>query len=186
MNNWFPLHCHSDRSLLDGLSKPEQIADRCKELGLKGSAISDHGSCSAVVTFTKAMNKHGLKPVRGNEFYLCPHDASDKSPENDKRSHLVVLAKNHAGWLNLVKATSASNQPEFFYRKPRLDLDRLAAFGGGNFVTFSGHPGSDLANVIFKDIKAAYGARTREAALAVKEVIVPVPTPPTQTDSPIR
>ena len=165
MSEWFPLHCHSHYSLLDGLSKPQQIAERCKKLGLAGSALSDHGSISGTVAFVKAMKKVGLKPVCGNEFYLCEKDATIKDASNDKRSHLVVLAKNLAGWHALVKATSASHSPEFFYRKPRLDLERLASFSNGNIIVFSGHPGSDLANIIFKDYRAAYAARTREGVL---------------------
>jgi DNA polymerase-3 subunit alpha len=164
MSNWFPLHTHSHYSLLDGLSKPQQIAERCKALGHAGCALTDHGTISGSISFIKAMKKEGLKSVLGNEFYVVPQDASIKTPENDRRSHLVVLAKNLAGWKALVQATSASQSPEFFYRKPRLDLGRIASFGKGNFIAFSGHLGSDLANVCFVDYRKAYGARTYEAA----------------------
>jgi predicted NUDIX family phosphoesterase len=47
MSVWFPLHMHSHFSLLDGLSKPEQIAGRLLECGYEGSALTDHGSSGA-------------------------------------------------------------------------------------------------------------------------------------------
>jgi hypothetical protein len=50
-----------------------------------------------------------------------------------------------------MRASSASYRPEHSYRKPRLDLERLAAFGRGEFIVFSGHMGSDLANVCFTE-----------------------------------
>lgn len=164
MSNWVPLHCHSHFSLLDGLSKPAQIADRLVECGYAAGAISDHGTIAGAFSFSKALEKKKLKPILGNEVYLCERDASVRDKTNAKRSHLVVLAKNLRGWKNLIRATSTSNRPEYFYTKPRLDLDRLASFSGGEWVTFSGHMGSDLADVCFDEPKYAYAAKTYEDA----------------------
>lgn len=164
MPEWCPLHQHSTYSLLDGLSRPKDIAKKCKEQGYKAAAISDHGNLSCVPQFVKALKKAGVKPLLGNEFYLCPQDAAIQIKENRPQSHLVVLAKNLDGWRGLIKATSESNKPEFFYYKPRLDLGRLWSFANGNWTIFSGHPGSDLADVCFVDARKAYGARTYEEA----------------------
>jgi DNA polymerase-3 subunit alpha len=164
MSVWFPLHMHSHFSLLDGLSKPEQIVGRLTECGYGGAALTDHGVVGGVPGFLKAAGKKKLKGIAGCEFYLCGRDATDRSVENGRLSHLCVLAKGPAGWKNLMKASSASYRPEHFYRKPRLDLERLAAFGKGEFVTFSGHMGSDLANVCFEEPRSAYGCRTYEEA----------------------
>jgi DNA polymerase-3 subunit alpha len=164
---WFPLHNHSHFSLLDGLSKPEQIAARIEECGYRGAALTDHGTISGCPAFLKAMAKKKLKPILGCEFYLCQQDASLRTPENTALSHLCVLAKSQAGWKNLMRASSASCRPEVSYRKPRLNLERLASFSGGEFITFSGHMGSDLANVCFQEPKLAYGARSYDEARAM-------------------
>jgi DNA polymerase-3 subunit alpha len=161
---WFPLHNHSHFSLLDGLSKPEQIAARIAECGYGGAALTDHGTISGSPAFLKAMTKKKLKPILGCEFYLCQQDATIRSQENAALSHLCVLAKNQDGWKNLMRASSASCRPEVSYRKPRLDLGRLAAFSNGTFIVFSGHMGSDLANVCFQEPKLAYGARSYDEA----------------------
>lgn len=158
--NWTPLHLHTHYSLLDGLSKPSQVAERCSNLGYTSCAITDHGTISGAVAFTKEMRKKNIKPILGCEFYLSQQDASIRNTKNRSLSHLVVLAKNKAGWDKLIQATSRSNDEDLFYFKPRLDLDRLAEFADGNLVAFSGHLGSDLANVIFTDHKAAYNAET--------------------------
>lgn len=162
---FFPLHVHSHYSLLDGLSKPKDIAKRCVELDLDGSALTDHGTVSGAVTFVNAMKNKGKKPILGCEFYICQEDPSEKSDR--KTSHLVVLAKNAEGWRRLLEATSESNKPEFFYYKPRLNLDSLAKFVDGNLVAFSGHMGSDLANIIFANPSEAYNAHTYEEARAM-------------------
>lgn len=167
MSVWFPLHQHSHFSLLDGLSKPEQMAGRLAECGYAGGALTDHGTVSGCPAFLKALTKKKLKPVLGSEFYVCRQDATLKAPENRALSHLCVLAKSRAGWRNLMKASSASQRPEHNYHKPRLDLDRLASFSHGEFVVFSGHPGSDLANVCFEDYRLAYGCRAYDDAKAL-------------------
>lgn len=160
-----PFLSGSHFSLLDGLSKPSDMADRCAELGYKACALTDHGTISGAVPFMKTMQKKGIKPILGCEFYIAGDDASIKNKDNGLRntSHLVVLSKNHDGWLDLIQAVSESNNPDLYYYRPRLDRNRLAKFCKGNFIAFSGHPGSCLGNAVFSK-KAAYGAKTVEEA----------------------
>jgi DNA polymerase-3 subunit alpha len=164
MTNWTPLHLHTHYSLLDGLSKPSQVASRCSELGFESCALTDHGTISGAVAFTQACRSKNIKPILGCEFYLSPSDCTIKNEENRKLSHLCVLAKNKNGWNNLIQAVSKSNDEENFYYRPRLDLKTLGQFAGGDLVAFSGHLGSDLANAIFVDVKLAYSASTEEEA----------------------
>jgi DNA polymerase-3 subunit alpha len=161
---WTPLHLHTHYSLLDGLSKPSQVAERCEQLGYDACAVTDHGTISGAVSFVRAMNAKNIKPILGCEFYLCGQDPCIKDKTNRKLSHLVVLAKNFKGWRKLIEATSASNDEEVFYHKPRLDLDTLAEYCDGNLISFSGHLGSQLADIIFSDAKSAYGSTTYEEA----------------------
>lgn len=155
---YFPTHVHSHFSLLDGLSKPTDIAERIVELGLPGCALTDHGSLFGSVEFSKAMKKVGKKAILGCELYVSDLDASIQNKDN-KTSHLVVLAKNLQGWKKLVKLTSESNHPELFYRKPRLDINRLAKYCNDDLISFSGHMGSELANVLFLDPKMAFNTQ---------------------------
>ena len=67
--NFFPLHVHSHYSILDGLSKPSDIANRCEDLGLEGSALTDHGTIAGAVSFMQAMKKKGKK-VRSSPLTL--------------------------------------------------------------------------------------------------------------------
>ena len=161
--SWTPLHLHTHYSLLDGLSKPSQVASRCHELGFSSCAVTDHGTISGAVAFTQAMKSKNIKPILGCEFYLSQQDCTVKSDENRSLSHLCVLAKNKNGWNNLIQAVSKSNDEENFYYKPRLDLNTLGLFAD-DLIAFSGHLGSDLANAIFADSKSAYNADTEEEA----------------------
>ena len=160
--NWTPLHLHTHYSLLDGLSKPEQVASRCSELGYNSCAVTDHGTIAGAVAFTKAMKDKNIKPILGCELYISDQPATVKDVSNRSLSHLVVLAKNINGWKNLIEITSRSNDEDLFYFKPRLDLDLLKEHANGDLIAFSGHLGSELANCIFEDPKSAYKASTEE------------------------
>ncbi len=144
------LHNHSHYSLLDGLSKPKQMAQRASEIGMNALALTDHGTVAGVVQFVKAMRAKDIKPILGCEFYLSKQMPNVKNSSNKKHNHLVVLAKSEAGWHNLLRAVAASNNPDHFYYKPRLHRSMFAPFADG-LVTFSGHVGSELASCIWLD-----------------------------------
>jgi DNA polymerase III subunit alpha len=148
MKTYIPLHVHSHFSLLDGLSKPSQIANRCLEIGAASCALTDHGNIAGAVQFFNTMKSNGIKPILGCEIYMSQHDASIKTKENYGLSHFLVLAKNLEGWKKLIRLISASNNPEFFYRKPRIDIQRLQEYSGNDLIGICGHLGSFLADKI--------------------------------------
>ena len=146
--NYIPLHCHSMFSLLDGLSKPEQIAQRCKEIGASACALTDHGNIAGAIKFYSAMKNAGIKPILGCELYICEQSPAIKEKENRSLSHFIILAKNYQGWKDLIKIISESNKPEYYYHKPRLNLETLGELNSGNLLAITGHLGSTLADAI--------------------------------------
>ena len=161
MNNWLALHCHSHYSLLDGLTKPDQLAKRAKELGHRSIALTDHGTISGAISFNKACVAQEIKPIIGCEFYLCNQSATIHEKQNAKHSHLCVLAKNVDGWSELIKLSSLSNSKDYFYYKPRLNIEDFSLYAK-NLIAFSGHPGTELAKCILPD--EAYKASSPEEA----------------------
>ena len=151
MKKYIPLHVHSMYSLLDGLSKPEQIADRCEEIEVKSCALTDHGNIAGAIKFYAAMKKKGIKPILGCELYISDNDATIKEKENRSLTHFLVLAKNYEGWRNLIRIVSESNRPEHYYFKPRLDLKKLGEMMDGNMIGICGHLGSTLAAKLMDD-----------------------------------
>ena len=148
MTKYIPLHLHSHFSLLDGLSQPEQIAERCKEIGATTCALTDHGNIAGSVKFYMAMKKANIKPILGCELYVCEQDPKTQEKENRSLSHFIVLAQNYNGWRDLIKIVSESNKPEHYYHKPRLDLKTIANLNSGNLIAITGHLGSTLSDMI--------------------------------------
>ena len=125
------LHVHSHYSLLDGLSKIDELLDRCKELGMDSIALTDHGTMYGAIEFYKKARERGIKPIIGNEVYVALDSRHLNRPKiDDKRHHLVLLAKNKIGYKNLIKLTTLSHLEGFYY-KPRVDKESLKKYSKG-------------------------------------------------------
>ncbi|QQR76732.1 DNA polymerase III subunit alpha [Candidatus Nomurabacteria bacterium] len=141
------LHTHSHYSLLDGLTKIDDLVKTAKAHGMNAVALTDHGSMYGAIEFYKACKKEGIKPIIGVEAYIAERTRFDKDPGLDsKRYHLTLLAKNEKGYRNLMKLVSRANLEGFYY-KPRMDKDLLKEFGEG-IICLSGCPGSEFVNLI--------------------------------------
>lgn len=138
------LHVHSHYSLLDGLTKIDDLITRVKELGMTAVALTDHGNLYGAVEFFKKARAAGVKPILGCEVYVAPHGRLSKRPKIDEtRYHLTLLAKNETGWKNLIALVTRSYLEGFYY-KPRIDREVLAAHAEG-LVCLSGCVSGELA-----------------------------------------
>lgn len=119
------LHNHSHYSLLDGLTKIDDLVEHAKKEGSPAIALTDHGVLYGAIEFYQKCNKAGIKPIIGCEAYLAPNSRHDKHTREDARSfHLVLLAKNNTGYRNLIKLVSTAHLEGFYY-KPRIDWELL-------------------------------------------------------------
>lgn len=113
-------------------------------------ALTDHGAMYGAVEFYKECQKHGIKPIVGVEAYVAERTRFDKEPGIDsKRYHLTLLAKNNAGYKNLMKLVSKANLEGFYY-KPRMDTDLLKEHAEG-VICLSGCPGSRFIKYLKDD-----------------------------------
>ena len=141
------LHVHSEYSLLDGLSRLDHLARRAKALNQPALALTDHGVMFGVMPFHEACKKHGVKPIIGMESYVAARGMADRDPQLDReRTHLLLLAENRAGYLNLLQIATAA-QLDGYYYKPRIDLDFLAAHSDGLICT-TGCMAADIPRAI--------------------------------------
>jgi DNA polymerase-3 subunit alpha len=120
------------------------LADRAEELGMKHLALTDHGNMFGTMEFLAACRetlnakgkhvdrKNPIHPIIGCEVYVSPGSRFvKKGSENDnKYYHLVLLASNREGYLNLVKLCSYAYTEGFYYR-PRIDEELLSQYHKG-------------------------------------------------------
>ena len=114
------LHNHGESSLLDGMSQPKQIAKKLNgddEVYTPVFALTDHGLPSGLPAFDAAMNKAGLCPINGVEFY------AESMNGTEKNHHLILIAKNETGYVNLSHLCTKAQTN--FYRHANITYEML-------------------------------------------------------------
>jgi DNA polymerase-3 subunit alpha len=165
------LHLHTEYSLLDGASRPEDLAKRVSQLGMPACAITDHGNMFGAVEFYNAMKAVGVKPIIGCEMYVAYNSRFDKAGVEDGQAdagannHLIVLAANDTGYKNLVKLVSAGFTQGFYY-KPRIDKELLKEHSEGLIVL-----SSCLKGEVSQALAGGNYQKAKDAALAYKEIL---------------
>ena len=145
------LHVHTEYSLLDGSGKIKEMLPRAKELGMDSLAITDHGVMYGVIDFYKMAKKVGIKPILGCEIYVAPGSRFDreKSQDEDRYHHLVLLAENNQGYRNLMKIVTRGFTEGYYYR-PRVDYEVLETYHEG-IIALSACLAGEIPRKIVKD-----------------------------------
>ena len=176
--NFTHLHVHSHYSLLDGLSKVEEIVDKCIDSGMNAVALTDHGNMYGIKDLLDyCKKKEGFKPIVGTEAYCARrgrHSMNDDKAVNGEgrtyvidRSgwHLILLAKNMVGYHNLCRLVSHGYMSDAFYHTPRIDKELLEKWHEG-IICCSACLGGELPQKILDGI--AKGGDFSEAEETVK------------------
>ena len=127
MQNYTVLHLHSDMSNgvtnIDSVTKYIEYIKRAEELDMKAMAFSEHGSVFAWDLKKEDIEKHGLKYIHAEEFYVT-ETIDEKIRDN---WHCLLIAKNWDGVRELNKLASISfgrNDGHYYYA-PRITFDDL-------------------------------------------------------------
>lgn len=138
------LHNHTHYSVLDGMTKVDELINRTKEFGMEAVAITDHGTMSGVLDTYKTARDAGIKPILGIETYVAARKMTDRDPQFDKvRYHLTLLAMNATGYRNLMYLSSQANIEGYYYRA-RIDHDILKEHNEG-IICLSGCGSGEIA-----------------------------------------
>src|SRR6266850_3326269 len=140
MPEFIHLHNHSHYSLLDGAATIDGLVQAAVENKMPAVALTDHGVMFGAIEFYKTARKAGVKPILGCEVYIVTKgtrfdkEVNAQSVKEGKGRgiyhHLVLLAKNLAGYRNLIQLVSLGFIEGFYY-KPRIDLELLRTHAEG-------------------------------------------------------
>jgi error-prone DNA polymerase len=168
------LHCHSSFSFLDGSSDPEQLVEEAVALGLRSLALTDHDGMYGVARFAEAAEAFGLSTVFGAELNLdvpMPTTRTERSVaarvgvSDPPGSHLLVLARNPAGYAALCRAISLAQLRGGAKGRPVYDLDELSELSAGNWLVLTGCRKGSVAQALAADGPGTVALPRARAAL---------------------
>lgn len=164
--------------MLDAISTIDGLVDAAVEFKMPSVALTDHGVMYGIMEFYKKAKQKGVKPIVGCEMYVAQsgsrfeknkrpntrvaEDFDDEAPENSdglvssniNYAHLILLAKNEAGYRNLLKLTSIGHTEGYYY-KPRIDIDVLSQYSEGLVATSACAGGVISCYITRNDMKTA-------------------------------
>ena len=172
MNNFFALHCHTEKSnqrLLDCIIKVEDLVQGAFDLGLSGVAITDHETVSAAIRALNYIEKKrqdnedwkNFKLILGNEIYLCRNDLNSENYDSkqDRFYHFILLAKDEEGHKQIRELSSRAYEHSFMRSKMRRvptyyrDIEEIIGSNPGHVIgstaCLGSYLGSQLLNNIF-------------------------------------
>jgi error-prone DNA polymerase len=155
MTDYIELHNHSNFSLLDGASHPEELVEQAARLDMPTLALTDHDAVYGVVRFVQAARKAGIRPILGAELTF------------EGGAHLTLLVENETGWSNLCWLISRArhNAPKGEAALPHADLPGHTA----GLIALSGcRRGSIPAALLADDLETA-----RDVAQYYRELFGP-------------
>ena len=135
------LHLHTEYSLVDGTVRIKPLVDAVAELGMPAVAVTDQSNLFAMVKFYRAAMARGLKPVIGVDLWIRNHD------DEKQAGRLVLLCKDHQGYLNLTRLVSRTYTHGQHRGIPMLDFEWLEGMTNG-LIALSGGKSGDIGQLL--------------------------------------
>ena len=148
-------HVHSQYSILDGAASTPGLIAKAKADGQTALALTDHGNMFGIKLFYDTCRQKGIKPILGCEAYVARVSLYNKEKPIDRSGeHLIILAKNLTGYLNLVKLCSTAFCDGFYYR-PRIDKTQLEKHHEGLIISSACLGGEIDQKIMAGDLEGA-------------------------------
>src|SRR5689334_15160916 len=137
MTDYVELHAHSNFSLLDGASHPEDLIRRASDLDMPALALTDHDAVYGAARFATAAQADGIKPIFGAELTLAGGH------------HLTLLVRDATGWRNLCALISLgqANAPKGQSELPEHALEGHTA----GLIALSGCRKGTIASALLRN-----------------------------------
>ncbi len=130
---YIPLRLHTEFSIEDGMVRIKEAVKTAQAQGLPALGISDLMNLFGMVKFYKACRGAGIKPVIGADVLLENPDALERP------FRLLLLARNHAGYLRLCELLTAAHVAEDKHKgRAQLRFEQLQQGDNSGLICLSG------------------------------------------------
>ena len=131
--NNYHKHDHSGNPWMpDSIAKPVDYCKRAVRLGHDTVFTVNHGITGNIFDWMGCAKEYDLKLRYGTEAYFVP----DRFQKDRSNRHIVIVAKNNDGVMQLNDIMTEAHETGFYYR-PRIDKELLFSLNPGNFIITS-------------------------------------------------
>ncbi len=152
------LRLHSEFTVTDGIVRIDDAVARAAQDGMPALAITDLANLFGMVKFYKAARAAGVKPVIGCDVWIS------NEAERDKPSRLLLLCRNHKGFLQLSELLTRAWLENQARGRAELRKEWLAAAAVDGLLALSGAQAGDIGGALMQDNAAQAERLAREWA----------------------
>jgi len=138
------LRTHTEYSIVDGLLRIKPLLESVVALQMPAIAVTDQSNLCGLVKFYKTANSLGVKPIVGADVWI--HDENFSADP----FRMVLLCKNHQGYINLTELISESYLKGQHTGKPVIEVAWIKSRCQGLIVLSGGRLG-DIGHALLAD-----------------------------------
>ncbi len=142
------LRVHSEYSIVDGLVRIDDLVKAAVKDNQPALAVTDLANTFCLVRFYKAARGKGIKPIVGVDAWITNDD------NRDKPHRLLILAKNHTGYLQLCDLLARAWLTNQYKGRAELRIEWLEALATSVSTL---HPDEPQANALIVLSGAHFG-----------------------------
>jgi DNA polymerase-3 subunit alpha len=163
------LRTHSAYSLAEGALHIKQMAALAKEMGSPALAITDTGNLFGALEFSDALSEKGVQPIIGCALKIaCPDQSAPDAVHRQKTGlrkmpSLVLLAKDEAGYRNLMLLSSRAYLDTPDTAEPHVGMEYLSRHAAG-LICLTGGPDGPINEALVQGQPHMARARIEELA----------------------
>ncbi|HEX4858078.1 MAG TPA: DNA polymerase III subunit alpha, partial [Usitatibacteraceae bacterium] len=148
------LRLHTEYSITDSIVRIDDVVARAARGGIPALAITDLSNLFGAVKFFQRARGHGVQPIIGCDVWIS------NAKNRDQPSRLLLLCRNHAGYLNLCRLLTRAYRENAWRGRAEIDRDWFDATTTEGLIALSGFAGGDIGQAL------AMGDRARALELA--------------------
>ena len=145
------LRVHTSYSLAEGAIRPKTLAEMAARHAMPAVAVTDSNNMFGALDLSQTLAGAGIQPIIGCQFSIAVTEEGDglRGPAGRLRNpdHLVLLAKDETGYLNLMALSSAAYLQTPAGTAARLTPDQLEGRSDG-LICLTGGPSGALARLV--------------------------------------
>ena len=157
MENYIPLHIHSDNSLLQSAIKIDSLVKYAKDHKFKALALMDRTSTAGFLKFYQKCYKNDIKPLLGTHLFIVNNDMGDQSPfqQSIRGFDIGLIAKTKKGYSNITQLVSKANLDGVYKEHNRIDKRLLQELSNDLICLIGGRKSEIFELVKFERYDAA-------------------------------